>query len=305
MILVTGAAGSLGRAIVSRLVGGHAVRAFIRRVPAPHTNVESVVGDIADRDAVDRAVEGCDIVVHAAATMKGDWAEHERGTIRGTENVLAACAKHGVKQLVYISSMSVVDWAGSDRHVVDEHAALEPRAGERGHYTQAKLAAEQLVAAATVPHVILRPGQIFGGGIPLVNGAIARRAAGRWIVLGDGQLEVPLVYIDDVVDAVVACIDRQIVGETIQLIDPERVTQADVLAAAGHTKLVHVPRAMVFALGRLSELPAKLTGKPSPIASYRLKSALSRIHYDSDRARRLLDWQPRVGVREGMRRVRS
>ncbi|MFT3696308.1 MAG: NAD-dependent epimerase/dehydratase family protein [Kofleriaceae bacterium] len=306
MILVTGAAGSLGRAIVDRLVEAHPVRAFVRRVPAPHTNVETAVGDLADADAVDRAIAGCDIVVHAGATMKGDWADHERGTIQGTANVLASCAKHGVKQLVYISSMSVIDWAGSDQQRVDEATALEPRADERGHYTRAKLAAEKLVTASNVPHVILRPGQIFGGGIPLINGAVARHAAGRWIVLGDGSLELPLVYIDDVVDAIVACIDRQITNETIQLIDPTRVTQADVLAAAGgHKKIVHIPRTAVFAIGRLTELPLRLLGKPSPIASYRMKSALARLRYESDRAHRLLGWQPRVGVHEGMRRVSS
>jgi len=82
--------------------------------------------------------------------------------------------------------------------------------------------------------IILRPGQIFGGGIPLVNGAVARRAAGRWLVLGDGTIELPLVYIEDVVDAVIASIDRKITnGEVIQLIDAEHLTQTDVLNLAG------------------------------------------------------------------------
>ena len=40
-------------------------------------------------------------------------------------------------------------------------------------------------------------------GIPLINGAVARNAGGRWLVLGDGKLQLPLVYIDDVVDAIV------------------------------------------------------------------------------------------------------
>ncbi|HEY0252140.1 MAG TPA: NAD-dependent epimerase/dehydratase family protein, partial [Kofleriaceae bacterium] len=265
-----------------------------------------VVGDLADRAAVDRAVSGCERVIHAGATMKGDWAAHERGTVHGTEHVVESCVAHGVKQLVYISSMSVVNWAGNDGAVIDETTALEPRAAERGAYTRAKLIAENVVAASAVPHVILRPGQIFGGGIPLVTGAVARQAAGRWIVLGAGDLELPLVYIDDVVDAVVAALEKTIVGETIQLIDPERVTQADVLrAVGGQKKIVHIPRSIVFALGRMSELPAKLAGRQSPIAAYRLKSALSRLRYESDRALKILGWQPRVGVREGMRRVSS
>ena len=126
--------------------------------------------------AVDRAVKGAEIVIHCGASMKGGWPEHKGGTVTGTQNVIDACKKHEVRQLVHISSMSVVDWAGSADTVVSEGAALEPRPDERGAYTRAKLEAEKLVreaAAGGFPTVILRPGQIFGGGIPLINGAVA------------------------------------------------------------------------------------------------------------------------------------
>jgi nucleoside-diphosphate-sugar epimerase len=59
----------------------------------------------------------------------------------------------------------------------------------------------------------------------------------------------------------------------------------------------------VFALGKLSEVPLGALGKQSPIGAYRLRSALARLHYDSHRAQTLLGWKPRVGVREGIRRV--
>ncbi len=309
--LVTGGSGSLGRAVVQRLrADGHPARVFQRRAPErTEHGVEYAIGDLGDREAVDRAVAGTDIVIHCGATMKGTWAEHERGTVAGTQNVIDAVRKHGIRQLVHISSMAVVDWAGSSgKGPVTEAAGTEPRAEERGAYTRAKLAAEQLVVAAAkqgLPAVILRPGQIFGGGIDLINGAVARHAAGRWLVLGDGTLELPLVYIDDVVDAVMAAIGKKLVnGELFQIIDPVHVTQNEVLALAGRDKrVIRVPRAVVFALGRLSELPLRAIGKPSPISSYRLKSALARLHYDSDHAERGLGWKPRVGVREGIRRV--
>ena len=79
--------------------------------------------------------------------MKGGWPEHIGGTVVGTQNVIDACKKHGVKQLVHISSMSVDRLGGlAGRAVrVDEDAALEPRADERGAYTRAKLEAERMV----------------------------------------------------------------------------------------------------------------------------------------------------------------
>ncbi len=309
--LVTGASGSVGRAVVNRLrADGHLVRAFVRRIPdRPLDGVEYVFGNLGDPTAVDRAVAGAEIVIHVGAAMKGGWPEHRGGTVVGTENVIAACKKHAVKQLVHISSMSVIDWAGSAGNgPVSEAAALEPRPDERGAYTRAKLEAEQLVVAAAangLRAVILRPGQIFGGGIPLINGAVARNAGGRWLVLGDGKLELPLVYIDDVVDAIMKCVDKRLGGgEIIQIIDPEHLTQDDVLGLAGGQRaVVRVPRPIVFALGKLSEYPLGALGRQSPVAVYRLKSAMARLRYESDRAWSLLDWRPRVGVREGIKRV--
>lgn len=309
--LVTGASGSLGKATVKRLLAaGHKVRAMVRRLPErPQAGVEYAIGNLGDPEAVDRAVKGAQTVIHVGAAMKGGWPEHLGGTVVGTQNVLDSCRRHGVGQLVHISSMSVIDWAGSAKRgaPVDESAELEPRPEERGAYTRAKLEAERAVVAAAkagLPCVILRPGQIFGGGINLVNGAVARSAGGRWLVLGDGQLELPLVYIDDVVDAIEAAVAKKLTGgQIIQIIDPEALTQADVLEVAGRgKKVLRVPRPVVFALGKLSELPLGALGKQSPIGVYRLQSALARLHYSSSRAQALLGWRPRVGVREGIRR---
>ncbi|CAN5909348.1 hypothetical protein BH11MYX3_BH11MYX3_14140 [soil metagenome] len=311
--LVTGGAGSLGRAIVKRLRDeGHQVRVLQRRFPEhPQAGIEYAFGNLGDPAAVARAVQGADVVIHCGAATKGGWLEHKVGTVIGTQNVLDAVKNYAVKQLIHISSMSVIDWAGnSGKGPITEAADPEPRAEARGAYTRAKLEAEQLVLAAAkdgLPVVILRPGQIFGGGINLINGAVARSAGGRWLVLGDGELELPLVYLDDVVDAVMAAIAKKLTrGELFQIIDPEHLTQNDVLELAGGKKRVlRIPRAVVFALGRLSELPMRALGKPSPIGLYRLKSALARLRYESDHAERALGWKPRIGVREGIRRVSS
>jgi predicted dehydrogenase/nucleoside-diphosphate-sugar epimerase len=309
-MVVTGASGSLGSALVKRLLAeGKKLRVFVRRVPErPIAGVEYCFGNLGDPVAVDRAIRGAKTVIHVGASMKGGWPEHLGGTVVGTQNVIDACKKHDIQQLVHVSSMSVVDWAGSSGiPAVAENAALEPRADERGAYTRAKLEAERKVSEAAkqgLPCVILRPGQIFGGGIPLVNGAVARRAGAKWLILGDGTLELPLVYIDDVVDAIMASMDKKLThGEIIHIIDDAQLTQTEVLGlAGGGASVIKVPRNVIFALGKLSELPLGALGRPSPIALYRLQSALARIHCESDRARVLLDWKPRVGVREGIRR---
>jgi predicted dehydrogenase/nucleoside-diphosphate-sugar epimerase len=311
-VLVTGASGSLGSALVQRLrAEGKRVRVMQRRVPerAPE-GTEVVVGDLGDPEGVERAVQGARFVFHVGAAMKGGGIEHQCGTVTGTRNVLEACVRHGVEKLVHISSLSVVDWAGAPAGaVLNEESSLEPRAEERGDYTRAKLEAERLVSEYTREHglrsVILRPGQIFGGRTPLLTPAVARWAGGRWLVLGDGRLRLPLVYIDDVVDGILLAAESPLGGgEVIQLVDEEPWTQNDVLhAAVGEPlRVVRVPRPLVFALGKVSELLLRPLGRPSPLSAYRLRSALAQRRFESRRAHDLLSWSPRVGVREGIRR---
>jgi predicted dehydrogenase/nucleoside-diphosphate-sugar epimerase len=309
-VLVTGASGGLGGAVVERLRGQRKVRVFVRRPPdETPPGVEVALGDLGNAEAVERAVRGARTVVHIGAAMKGGWEEHECATVFGTQNVVAACRAHGVAKLVHISSMSVNDWAGGDGGTLSESSPVEPRPEERGPYTRAKLEAERTVKQAVaegLPAVILRPGQIFGGKIPLMTPAIARRVGGRWLVLGDGEVKLPLVYLDDVVDAILAALDGPLAGgEIIQLVDPAELTQNEVLArvlGAGD-KVVRAPRALIFAAGRLSEPVLGALGRKSPVSSYRLRSALARTTFASDRAEKLLGWRPRVGVAEGIRRV--
>ena len=133
--------------------------------------MQVVYGDLGDPEAVDRAVAGVSLVYHLGATMRGrGWTDFEAGTVRGTSNVVHACLKHGVERLIYVSSVSVLDYAGQSRQaVVDENAALEPHPEQRGSYTRAKLLAERIVVDASrgrgLPAVVLRPGQLVGPGV--------------------------------------------------------------------------------------------------------------------------------------------
>jgi predicted dehydrogenase/nucleoside-diphosphate-sugar epimerase len=312
-VVVTGASGGLGSALVERLrAEGRRVRVFVRREPdrLPE-GVEVAFGDLADPEAVRRALEGAEVVYHIGAAMKGGAAEHEGATVAGTRNVIEACRERPPRLLVHTSSLSVIDWAGApDFAPVDEDTPDEPRPAERGVYTRAKLEAERMVRSAAregaLRAVIVRPGQIFGRRIPVLTPAVARRLGGRLVVLGDGELPLPLVYIDDVVDALLAAERGPLkAGEVIQIVDPEVVTQNEVLAAVAGAgaRVIRVPRRAVFAAGKASELLLAPLGRASPLGTYRLRSALALRRFSAARAQQLLGWHPRVGVREGLKRA--
>jgi nucleoside-diphosphate-sugar epimerase len=199
--------------------------------------------------------------------------------------------------------MAVPQWSGAPKDApLTESSPLEPRTLERDSYCRAKLEAELLVSNAVreqhLPAVLLRPGLIFGGPLPLVSAAVARRVGGRYIVLGDGNVRPPFVYLDDVVDAVVSAIDHRLIhGEIVQIIDTDVPTQNEVLRKAHpDARVMHLPRLLVFALGKVSE--TILRGR-SPFTLYRLRSALAKRTYVSESAR-LIGWEPSVGVSRGI-----
>jgi nucleoside-diphosphate-sugar epimerase len=191
---------------------------------------------------------------------------------------------------------------------MSEFCTAEPWPERRGSYTRAKLEAERLVEAYVaqrgVHAVILRPGQIFGGGIPLLTPAVARRLGKSWWVLGDGEARLPLVYLDDVVDAcLLAATSALHRGEVVQLTDVSP-TQNEVLArTVNGAHVVHLSESVLLMLGKLSEPLFKLVGKSSPVSAYRLRSAMAKRRFESHNAT-LLGWKPRVGVHAAIERER-
>jgi len=318
-ILVTGATGLLGRALVKRLrEAGEQVRVLVRR-PCPafqgDSLIQQVCGDLGDPEAVERAVRGVELVYHVGAAMRGGRASFECGTVWGTKNVIAACLKHGVKRLVYVSSLTVLDHAGHRAGTaVSESSPLEPHADQRGFYTQSKLEAEKLVLEAVqadgLPAVILRPGQIFGPGAEKVPPSGTIGIAGCWLVVGSGAFPLPLVYVEDVVDALLLAAEREdVVGSIFHLVDEaEAVSQSEYLnlcrsVNGNRPRILHVPRTALYAAAVCAEVMGRLLNRKLPLSRYRLRSAVPLGPCDCSAARERLGWKPRVGTREGLRRV--
>ena len=314
-VLVTGAAGFLGSALLARLTAqGESVRVLVRRPSSQldkFPGVHVLYGDLGDPDSVDRAVDGVEIVYHVGATMRGrGWGDFQSGTIEATKNIIDSCVRHAVQRLVYVSSLTVLDYATrAAGEVVREDAPLEPFPERRGAYTQAKLQAENLVRDAVrdrgLPAVIVRPGQIFGPGAESVPpyGTIA--IGGRWMVIGSGTVKCPLVFVEDVVDGLMAAAtEPDVCGLVFHLVDRTPVTQDEYIDACVRAlphppRVIHAPRWLLYALGAALELVGLVLKRGVPLSRYRVQS-IRELQFDCSAARNTLGWTPAVGVRDGL-----
>jgi len=274
-------------------------------------DVEVFLGDLGDPAAVDRAVAGTEIVYHVGAAMKGSAHDHERGTVSGTQNIVDSVLRHGVQRLVYISSLSCLHASVARRgDVITENWPIEPSPTKRGAYTQAKTGAEKTVLDAVrdrnLRAVLLRPGRVFGPGMTLLTPEVARKMGNVFVVLGDGTRELPLVYVEDVIDAIVLAAETsKFDGRVFHIVDRTRVTQNQVVRDyisknAKKANVIHVPVAIVYSLAFGFEVLSKILKRPVPLSIYRVKSALARMQFDCIRAEKELGWQPRIGVASGL-----
>jgi nucleoside-diphosphate-sugar epimerase len=314
-ILVTGGSGFLGSALVNALLsGGSRVRILVNRRRLgnleKHPFVDVVAGNLGDPDVVDRAVRGVQLVYHVGAATSGSWPQNECGTIWGTKNVLDACLRHGVKKLVYVSSLSVLRYAGLPAHaLLDESSEVEPFPEQRGHYANSKLQAENLVLQAVrdnaLKAVILRPGSIFGPGAEKVPPYGVVQIGNRWIVMGNGKALLPLVYVQDTVDALLQAAESDAaVGQVIQVVDPQQITQREYLRYCGpkmpETRVHYVPMALLYCAAAAMQCLGALARRSVPLTIYRLRSIKSHVEFDCNAARQMLDWKPRFGIPKGL-----
>lgn len=320
-VLVTGGGGFLGRILVDRLLTrGDAVRVMGRQ-EYPDLAARGVVcvkGDMADAAAVQRAVEGVEIVFHAGAKAGywGDPEDYEKTNVVGTRNVLAACRQHGVKRLVYTSSPSVMA-ANRDHQGIDER---HPYPGESlCEYQRTKILAEREVMAASrdgLLTVSLRPHLIFGPGDPhLAPRALARAREGKLKRVGDGSNRVDTIYVENAADAHLTAADRlepgsALAGRAYFLSQGEPVKLwsfiGRVLEGFGAPPVRGaVPFWLAWHMGRAMEAVYRgfaLGGEP-PMTRF-LAVQLGRSHwFDIAAARRDLGYTPRVDMEEGLKRT--
>jgi nucleoside-diphosphate-sugar epimerase len=281
--------------------------------------VETIRGDVRDRDQVVDACRGIDVVFHVAAIagMGGPWKDYYEINTLGTRHVLAGCREHGVGRLVYTSSPSVT-FDGVDQEGVDESA---PYPGSwLAHYPHSKALAEQEVTAAGQTDGLLtcslRPHLIWGPRDQhLIPKLIGRARSGRLRRVGDGTNLVDMVYVENAATAHLQAADALtsqsgLSGRTYFISQGKPVNCwqwiDEILELAGLKPVgKSISLSAAWKIGAVFEtLWATLRLRSDPPMTRFMAAQLATSHFfDISRARQDFGYDPTVTSAEGMSRL--
>ncbi|MFZ1488360.1 MAG: NAD(P)-dependent oxidoreductase [Ilumatobacteraceae bacterium] len=318
-VLVTGASGFLGRAVVAAAArSGHKVVAMVRADATTDSlppGTEVLRGDLRQPALWRDQLGDVRVVVHLAASPTGDLAEQLEGTVVGTENLLNALDLGSVERFVHVSSFSVYDFhSPAEGAAIDEDSALEAHPQLRDAYTTTKLVQERLVRercrAAGTPLVVLRPGAIYGPGKDWSCGAAL--TVGPIGLVFSPQALFRLTYVDNCADAVVRAIDApNAAGRTLDVVDDGLPTHWQYFrrctAAAGKSRwALPVPWLVVVTVGRILRVCDERIGHnrarfPEFLSLRRQEARWKPFTYPNDAAKAALGWAPRVPLAAGIR----
>lgn len=316
-VLVTGGTGFTGAALVARLCrDGHEVVALdvqdgIRRDELEELDAEVVLGSVTDAELVRRCVEGADAVMHVAAAFRElDVSEehYDRVNVEGTRIVLDAAIAEGVPRFVYCST------CGVHGNVEDPPAGEDAPIAPADYYQRSKYEGEPLVREAhergDIRAVVLRPAAIYGPGDPGRFLMLFRWADRGWFpMFGHGRTFYHPLYIDNLVDAFVACLDRErLTGRPYLIADDRYLPIEELVRAVGRAigrdvRILHLPITPLVAAGHVVERVCRPLGVEPPIFPRRVDWYRQDRAFDISRARRELDYEPRVDLEEGLRRT--
>ncbi len=299
--VVTGGSGFLGRALVRRLsADGWDVTGVDVR---PGHRV--ITGDITRRGAWTTHLQGADLVVHAAGLLGdvGDPGDHWTVNVGGTRAVLAAALDAGVQRVVHLSTTAVLGTSFPDG--ADE---TEPVRMTGVAYTDSMIVAEHealQVAARGLPLTIIRPGDVYGPhSTQWTTRVVDLIRKGLFVLIDGGEGILSPVYVDDVVDSVLAAgLADSARGEILHVTGGTGVRAAEFFgryATMMDRSLMSLPRAAARSLTLGAEKVMRPLGMAPPFPTRAMEYITHPGTYSIAKAQRLLDWTPRVDLDDGM-----
>jgi nucleoside-diphosphate-sugar epimerase len=328
-ILITGATGFIGSRLVETLLdrGFHNLRCFARpssdtteveAIASRHrgAQVEVVTGNLLSREDCSTATRDAAVIFNlAAGTGQKYYADAFMNSVVTTRNLLEAAHRHAcLRRFVSVSSFAVYSnmrkpW----RRLLDESCPVEERPELRGEaYCFAKVKQEQLVIehckTLGIPHVIVRPGCVYGPGKEVVTGRVGIDTFGIFLHLG-GSNPIPFTYVDNCADAIaLAGLKEGTDGDTFNVVDDDLPSSRQFLRLhkknVGHFTSLYVPHAVSYALCYLWEKYSIWSEEQVPPSFNRRRwhAYWKKTRYTNEKVKSRTGWTPRVSTAEGFRR---
>lgn len=300
-MLVTGAGGFIGGHLTAALVRrGARVRAFVRYNSRNDRGtldwlgqetvgeVETVLGDLRDVESVARAISSIDVVFHLGAQIAIPYSyvnprDFFETNVLGTFNVAQSALAQDVARLVHVSTSEV--YGSAQTIPITEDHPLEAQSP----YSASKIGADKLIDSYHrtygLPATVIRPFNTYGphqSARAVIPTIISQALASEVVKLGSLDPRRDLTYVTDTAAGMIAAAGPATVGRTIQL-------------GSGHD----------VSVGEIVELVGELLGKQINVEldTQRVRPPLSevqRLISSPALARELMNWEPRVTLREGL-----
>jgi nucleoside-diphosphate-sugar epimerase len=305
-VLVTGATGFVGSALCRALIErGYPVRRALRSAhPVTPGEEDVVVGELGPDTLWNEALRDVDSVVHLAARTHvmrdiaaDPLAEYRRINVDGTRALVKAAGTAGVRRFVFLSSIKVNGEETGERPFTEDDTP-QPQDAYGISKREAELALAKSAAETGTETVVLRPPLLYGPGVK-GNFLKLMRAIDRGVPLPLGSIRNrrSLLYVDHLVDAIVACLDHPAAArKTYLLADDGGVSTPDLVHAIADA--MNKPARLLLVSPALLKLAGVIVAKRAAVS--RLTGSLQ---IDSSRIRRDLAWQPRYSMPEGLRRT--
>jgi nucleoside-diphosphate-sugar epimerase len=324
-VLVTGANGFVGRAVVAAAIeAGHDLVALVRPAatlrgaPWDAGRLRVVRGDLRERGSWVDEIGPVDAVAHLAAATSGDLGTQFQGTVLATENLLLALDLGVLRRFVHVSSLAVYDYGALATGArLDEAALLERVPERRDPYTITKLFQERMVREALrstrIELVVLRPGAVFGAGRLWNHGAALRLGRRVALIFAPGA-GFRLTYVENCADAIVAALtEPRAAGRTVNIVDDGVPTHGAYRrmcrdAGAAVPFAIPVPWLALVAAGACIDWwnHRWLGGRavlPEFLSLPRQQARWRPLRYSNQEAKAVLGWRPRVAMREAVERA--